>query len=138
LWNSPYRFPNAINASLGRAVRALQLSIVKDAKIAERRDGHSSETTEEDRMSAVRSKNLNQWVAAAQSLVVNSTKKVDCPDCQQPALQVRDVEYGWGHNKGLERYLVCSNCGAFNAVNMRHARPFAATANDGASASAEA
>jgi hypothetical protein len=37
-------------------------------------------------------------------------------------LQVRDVEYGWGHTKGLERYLICSHCGAYNAVNMRHAR----------------
>jgi DNA-directed RNA polymerase subunit RPC12/RpoP len=75
-------------------------------------------------MSAARSKNLTEWVAAAENLVLNSTKKVGCPDCGKPALQVRDVEYGWGHTKGLERYLVCSHCGAYNAVNMRHARPF--------------
>lgn len=73
-------------------------------------------------MSAVRSKNLAEWVEAAERLVVNSTKSVDCPDCGKPALQVRDVEYGWGHTKGLERYLICSHCGAYNAVNMRHAR----------------
>jgi predicted RNA-binding Zn-ribbon protein involved in translation (DUF1610 family) len=84
-------------------------------------------------MSAVRSKNLAQWVAAAESLVLNSAKKVECPDCGEAALQVRDVEYGWGHNKGLERYMICSHCGAFNAVNMRHARPFA----DGANKTAE-
>jgi predicted RNA-binding Zn-ribbon protein involved in translation (DUF1610 family) len=77
---------------------------------------------EEIKMSAARSKNLTEWVAAAENLVQNSTKKVACPDCGKPALQVRDVEYGWGHTKGLERYLVCSHCGAYNAVNMRHAR----------------
>ena len=74
-------------------------------------------------MSAVRTKNLTEWVDAAQRLVLNSTKHVDCPDCGKAALQVRDVEYGWGHNKGLERYLVCSHCGAYNAINLRHARP---------------
>jgi hypothetical protein len=73
-------------------------------------------------MSAVRGKNLTDWVAAAQKLVLNSANSVSCPDCGEASLQVRDVEYGWGHNKGLERYLVCSNCGAFNAVNLRHAR----------------
>ena len=75
-------------------------------------------------MSAARSQNLTEWVAAAENLVLNSSKKISCPDCGKPALQVRDVEYGWGHTKGLERYLVCSHCGAYNAVNMRHARPF--------------
>ncbi len=74
-------------------------------------------------MSAVRSKNLDEWVAAAHRLVLNSTKNVKCPDCGKPALQVRDVEYGWGPNRGLERYLICSDCGAYNAVNLRHARP---------------
>jgi hypothetical protein len=73
-------------------------------------------------MSAIRGKNLNEWVAVAQKLVLNSSKNVKCPDCGEASLQVRDVEYGWGHNKGLERYLVCSSCGAFNAVNLRHAR----------------
>jgi hypothetical protein len=87
-------------------------------------------------MSAARSKNLTEWVAAAQSLVVNSTQKVGCPDCGKPALQVRDVEYGWGHSKGLERYLVCSHCGAYNAINLRHAGPFE-TESAGASAAAK-
>ena len=73
-------------------------------------------------MSAVGSKNLAVWIEAAQRLAVNSAEKVDCPDCGVPALKVRDVEYGWGPAKGLERYLVCSNCGAFSAVNLRHAR----------------
>ncbi|MBX2805250.1 MAG: formate dehydrogenase accessory protein FdhE [Hyphomicrobiales bacterium] len=73
-------------------------------------------------MSAVGSKNLAEWIGAAQRLAVNSAEKVDCPDCGVPALKVRDVEYGWGPAKGLERYLVCSNCGAFSAVNMRRAR----------------
>lgn len=73
-------------------------------------------------MSAARSKNLAAWVDAAHRLGVNSSSNVECPDCGKPALQVRDVEYGWGHSKGLERYLVCSQCGAYNAVNLRHAR----------------
>jgi hypothetical protein len=69
-------------------------------------------------MSAVRGKNLTEWVAAAQKLVLNSANSVSCPDCGEASLQVRDVEYGWGHNKGLERYLVCSNCGAFNHLPL--------------------
>jgi hypothetical protein len=73
-------------------------------------------------MSAVGSKNLAVWIEAAQRLAVNSAEKVACPDCGVPALKARDVEYGWGPAKGLERYLVCSNCGAFSAVNLRHAR----------------
>lgn len=73
-------------------------------------------------MSAVGSKNLSEWVEAAQQLALNSAENVGCPDCGEPALKVRDVEYGWGPSKGLERYLMCSNCGAFSAVNLRHAR----------------
>lgn len=73
-------------------------------------------------MSAVGSKNLTAWVTAARKLMVNSTANVGCPDCGQPALKVRDVEYGWGPSRGLERYLVCGSCGAFNKVNMRHAK----------------
>lgn len=73
-------------------------------------------------MSAVGSKNASEWVIAAQKLALSSTENVACPDCGKAALKMRDVEYGWGPARGLERYLVCSNCGAFNAVNLRHAR----------------
>ncbi len=73
-------------------------------------------------MSAVGSKNLSEWISAAQRLALKSAENVECPDCGKAALRVRDVEYGWGPGRGLERYLVCSNCGAFNAVNLRHAR----------------
>lgn len=77
----------------------------------------------EEKMSAIRGKNIAQWVEAAQKLGVSSAENVCCPDCGNTGLKVRDVEYGWGHVKGLERYLICSHCGAFNAVNLRHARP---------------
>ena len=72
-------------------------------------------------MSAVRKKNLPQWVATAEKLAVNSVQNVLCPDCGRPALQVRDVEYGWGTIRGLERHMVCTNCGGYNIVNLRHA-----------------
>jgi hypothetical protein len=74
-------------------------------------------------MGAIRSGKREEWVTAAERLVCESSAHVDCPECGTPALQVRDVEYGWGPRKGIERYLVCSHCGAYNAVNMRRAGP---------------
>jgi hypothetical protein len=38
-------------------------------------------------------------------------------------LRVRDVEYGWGTARGIERYLVCSQCQAYSSVNLRRAGP---------------
>lgn len=74
-------------------------------------------------MSAIRSRKREQWVSAAQRLVFESTKNVACPECGTPSLQVRDVEYGWGPGKGVERYLVCSHCRANSSVNLRRAGP---------------
>jgi hypothetical protein len=74
-------------------------------------------------MSAIRSGKREEWVAAAERLVFESAANVDCPECGTPALQVRDMEYGWGPRKGIERYLVCSHCRAYNAVNLRRAGP---------------
>ena len=74
-------------------------------------------------MSAVRNRNLSEWVAAAEKLALNSAEHVDCPECRRPGLQARDVEYGWGPSRGLERHLVCTHCGAYNIVNLRRALP---------------
>ena len=74
-------------------------------------------------MGAIRSGKREEWVSAAERLVCKSADHVDCPECGTPGLKVRDVEYGWGPRKGIERYLICSHCGAYNAVNMRRAGP---------------
>jgi len=74
-------------------------------------------------MSAMGSRKREQWVSAAERLLHKSTQHVECPECGTTSLQVRDVEYGWGHGKGLERYLVCSHCRAYHSVNMRRAGP---------------
>ncbi|MGO9808823.1 MAG: hypothetical protein ACLPKH_19195 [Rhodomicrobium sp.] len=34
---------------------------------------------------------------------------------------MRDVEYGFGHDKGVQRYITCGCCGAFTGVNVKHA-----------------
>jgi len=67
------------------------------------------------------------WVSVAQRLVCESAEHVGCPECGTPALQVRDMEYGWGTGRGIERYLVCSHCQAYNSVNLRRAGPLADT-----------
>ena len=79
-------------------------------------------------MGAIRSGKREEWVSAAERLVCESADHVTCPECEAPSLQVRDVEYGWGPRKGVERYLICSQCGAYNSVNMRRAGPLTETA----------
>ena len=74
-------------------------------------------------MSAIRSRKREQWVTAAERLVCESADNVECPECGTASLKVRDVEYGWGTHRGWERYLICSHCKAYNAVNMRRAGP---------------
>lgn len=84
-------------------------------------------------MTAAQSNKRKQWVAVAEKLVYSSAATVECPECGQTSLNVRDVEYGWGEGKGLERYMVCSKCKAYSSVNMRRAgeyhakKSFAAT-----------
>jgi hypothetical protein len=87
--------------------------------------GQKKRKAQEEKMSAIRSRKREQWVSAANLLVYKSAQHVGCPECGTPSLQVRDVEYGWGQRRGLERYLVCSHCRAYNAVNMRRAGPLA-------------
>jgi len=72
-------------------------------------------------MSAIGNNKRVQWIAAAEQLLHMSNEHVPCPECGRPALQVRDVEYGWGPNRGLDRYLTCARCGGYNSVNLRHA-----------------
>jgi len=31
------------------------------------------------------------------------------------------VEYGFGHDKGVQRYITCGCCGAFTGVNVKRA-----------------
>ena len=72
-------------------------------------------------MSATGNSNRTLWIAAAEQLLRVSNKCVPCPECGRPGLQVRDIEYGWGPKKGLDRYLTCSQCGGHNLVTLRHA-----------------
>jgi DNA-directed RNA polymerase subunit RPC12/RpoP len=72
-------------------------------------------------VSAVKKKCIEEWVKAAEKMVFRSAHHVECPECGEKALKVRDIEYGRGPCRGLERYLMCSHCGAYNIVNLRHA-----------------
>lgn len=72
-------------------------------------------------MGAIRNVKISQWIEIAEFLCRNSPQSAMCPECGKASLRVRDVEYGPGASRGTERYLVCSSCGAFNAVNVRRA-----------------
>lgn len=65
--------------------------------------------------------NFDAWVETAEALGHVSAAKVCCPCCGGPSLNVKDVEYGFGHDKGVQRYMSCSRCGAFMMVNVRRA-----------------
>ena len=79
--------------------------------------------TTEEKMRPIPNQAYEQWISAAEQLIVKSNRQVGCPACGVPALMVRDVEYGCGPRKGLDRYLLCSHCGSHAAVNLRHAGP---------------
>jgi formate dehydrogenase maturation protein FdhE len=64
---------------------------------------------------------FRQWVETAHNLGHRSPESVACPCCGSSSLSVRDVEYGFGHEKGLQRYISCGCCGAFNGVNVKRA-----------------
>src|SRR5262249_13031227 len=53
-----------------------------------------------------------------------SSDIVACPCCGSTSLSVRDVEYGPAHVKGIQRYIFCGWCGAFNGVNLKRAGGF--------------
>jgi hypothetical protein len=76
---------------------------------------------EEVEMNTIRRDKRRQWALVAERLVHTSSQYVPCPECGEASLQIRDMEYGGGQHRGLDRYLLCSHCGRFNAVNLRHA-----------------
>jgi hypothetical protein len=62
-----------------------------------------------------------RWTSTAHALTARAAESVCCPECGQNRLTVRDVNYGHGYDRGVQRYITCSACGAFKAVNMRRA-----------------
>jgi hypothetical protein len=64
---------------------------------------------------------FNHWVETAHHLGRRSPETVACPCCSSTSLSVRDVEYGFGHDKGVQRYITCGCCGAFTGVIVRRA-----------------
>jgi transcription elongation factor Elf1 len=64
---------------------------------------------------------LERWVETAHRLGCRSPQSVACPCCGSTSLSVRDVEYGFGHEKGVQRYISCGCCGAFTGVNVKRA-----------------
>jgi transposase-like protein len=72
-------------------------------------------------MNAVRRSKREQWAAVAAQSLHTARQNVSCPECGVAALQIRDVEYGGGQRRGLDRYLLCSHCGCFRTVNLRRA-----------------
>ena len=64
---------------------------------------------------------FDQWRETAQQFGQLSAKNVACPCCGSTSLSVKDVEYGFGHDKGVQRYITCGCCGAFTGVNVKRA-----------------
>jgi transcription elongation factor Elf1 len=62
-----------------------------------------------------------RWTETAKALSVKAAHSVDCPCCGENSLSARDVEYGFGHEKGVQRYISCGCCGAFTSVNVKRA-----------------
>jgi hypothetical protein len=62
-----------------------------------------------------------QRAEIADHLGGRGAETVACPCCGSTALSVRDVEYGPAHEKGIQRYISCCWCGAFNGVNLKRA-----------------
>ncbi len=64
---------------------------------------------------------FEQWLETAHTLGRTSAESVACPCCGSTSLSAKDVEYGFGHEKGVQRYISCGCCGAFTGVNVRRA-----------------
>ncbi len=64
---------------------------------------------------------FEQWLKTAQKFARHSPESVACPCCGSTSLSVKDVEYGFGYDKGVQRYITCSCCGAFTSVNIKRA-----------------
>jgi len=61
------------------------------------------------------------WHDMALFLISNSVSNARCPECGCNSLSVRDMEYGCGTSRGVQRYLMCASCGAFQVVNLKRA-----------------
>ena len=67
---------------------------------------------------------FEQWLETAQQFGQRSPENIACPCCGSTSLSVKDVEYGFGYDRGVQRYITCGCCGAFTGVNLkRAARP---------------
>ncbi len=64
---------------------------------------------------------FQDWVETANHLASHSASTVACPCCGSTSLSVRDVEYGFGHDRGVQRYISCGCCGAFTGVTVKNA-----------------
>ncbi len=64
---------------------------------------------------------FEQWLETAQQFGQRSAENVACPCCGSTSLSIKDVEYGFGHDKGVQRYITCGCCGAFTGVNVKRA-----------------
>ena len=62
---------------------------------------------------------FHEWVETANHLARRSVSTVACPCCGSTSLSARDVEYGFGHDRGVQRYISCGCCGAFTSVNVK-------------------
>ncbi len=57
-----------------------------------------------------------KWIEAARALTQDKTARVECPECMNGFLFIKDEEIKeW--NK-IDRYLICSNCGSWNVLTM--------------------
>jgi transposase-like protein len=72
-------------------------------------------------MEKLRDVKFQSWVETAEALVTRSTREVRCPCCGSTSLKVKDVEYGLGYDRGVQRYMSCTSCGAFSGVSLRRA-----------------
>ncbi|MFZ1109700.1 MAG: hypothetical protein WAN43_15310 [Rhodomicrobium sp.] len=62
---------------------------------------------------------FEQWVETANHLASHDASTVACPCCGSTSLSVRDVDYGFGHDRGVQRYISCGCCGAFTGVSVK-------------------
>jgi hypothetical protein len=64
---------------------------------------------------------FEQWLKTAQEFGRHSPESVACPCCGSSSLSAKDVEYGFGYDRGVQRYITCGCCGAFISVNIKRA-----------------
>jgi len=62
---------------------------------------------------------FQEWVETANHLASHAASTVACPCCGSTSLSVKDVDYGFGHDRGVQRYISCGCCGSFTSVNIK-------------------